>query len=238
MGPLAIAGLGLGLVGGVANFFGNRKANRRLEQLLKQNPQYKANPLAAQQMGLAQTLLNARMPGAAAAERNIYQNQANSMANVNRNATDASQALAMGASMQGQTNQDFINLAGAEQQDYQRRSGNLATAQQGVINEEDKVHQDQVRRFQDMAQIRGAQNANTQNSWSSLSNLGMGMMNLGLASGINGAGKTATPAASPPAYNDGLNWMTPTQNKIPLAKYPSNINTSIINPPITNYYGR
>lgn len=185
MDPITgIAGLGLGLIGGIGSLFGNRKANRRLEDLLKQNPQYQANPLARQQMGLAQTLLNARMPGAVAAEHNIYQNQANMMGQVNRNATDASQALALAAAGQGQTNQAFGNLATQEAQDYHRRYGNLTQAQQGVINEDDKVYQDQVRRFQDMAQIRGAQNANTQNTWNSIGNLGFGVLNFGLAGGF------------------------------------------------------
>lgn len=166
--------------------FGNRKANRRLEDLIKQNPQYQANPLAKQQLGLAQTLLNARMPGAAAAERNIYQNQANMMGQVNRNATDASQALALAAAGQGQANQAFGNLATQEAQDYQRRYGNLTNAQATQINEDDKVYQDSVRRFQDLAQIRGAQNANRQNTWSSFSNLGFGAMNLGMAGGFDG----------------------------------------------------
>lgn len=191
MNPLAIAGLGLGLVGGIGGLFGNKKSNRALERLISQNPQYQANPLARQQMGLAQTLLNARMPGAAAAEQNIYQNQANALGNVNRNATDASQALALAAAGQGQTNEAFNNLAGQETQDYQRRYGNLAQAQQGVINEDDKVFQDKVRQFQDLAQIRGAQNANRQNTWSSLSNLGFGAMNLGMfAPNIFGKNKT------------------------------------------------
>ncbi len=190
MNPLAIAGLGLGVIGGIGGLFGNRKSNRALEQLIGQNPQYQANPLARQQMGLAQTLLNARMPGAAAAEQNIYQNQANSLGNISRNATDSSQALALASAGQGQTNQAFGNLATQEQQDYQRRYGNLNNAQQGVINEDDKVYQDSVRRFQDLAQIRGAQNANRQNTWGSISNLGFGAMNLGLAGGF-GKNKTA-----------------------------------------------
>jgi hypothetical protein len=57
--PLALAGAGLGLAGGIANMIGNSRANRKLEQLLQNNPKYAANPLAAQQLGLAQTLLNA-----------------------------------------------------------------------------------------------------------------------------------------------------------------------------------
>lgn len=185
MDPLTIGGLGLGLIGGIGSLFGAKRANRRIEQLIKQNPVYKENPLARERMGLAQTLLNARMPGAAAAEKNIFSNQANTMAQVNRNATDASQALALAGAAQGQTNQAFGNLATQEAQDYQRRYGNLVGAQEGVIQEGDKVYNDQVRRYQDLVSLRGAQNSNTQNMWNSLSSLGLGAASLGMAGGFN-----------------------------------------------------
>lgn len=234
MDPFSIAGAGIGLIGGIANMFGNRKANRRLDALMKSNPQYQANPLARQQMGLAQTLLNARMPGAASAERNIYQTQANNMANVNRNATDASQALALGAASQGQSNQAFGNLATQEAQDYQRRYGNLASAQQGVINEDDKVFQDKVRQFQDRAQIMGAQNANRQNTWSSFGNLGFGLMNFGLAGGMqnmfgkNGA-QSGVPSSGNYPYDPKYNY----ENTLPARK----LNMQLQNPYPNNQYG-
>lgn len=187
----SIIGAGVGLIGGIAGIFGSHNANKKLEDLLKQDPTYAANPIASQRMGLAQTLLNSRMPGAASLERNIYGSQANTNAAIQRNATDSSQALALEAGGQGQTNKAFGDLATQEEQDYQRRYGNLVGAQQGQIQEGDKVYQDQIRRFNDMAQIRGQQNQNTQNAWSSLSNLGFGVMNFGLAGGFgrgNGGG--------------------------------------------------
>lgn len=150
-----------------------------MKKLMQQDPTYTANPVAAQRMGLAQTLLNARMPGATSMERNIYGNQANQLANVNRNATDSSQALALGAAAQGQTNQAFQNLATQEQQDYYNRLQNLTGAQQGVINEGDKVYQDKVRRFQDMAGLQAAGMQNTQGAWNSIANLGFGGASLG-----------------------------------------------------------
>lgn len=208
--PLSIAGGAIGLIGGIGGLFGAKKSNRQLDQLLAQDPTYKANPIVAQRLGLAQTLLNARAPGAAAAERNIYQTQANTQANVNRNATDSSQALAMAAAGQGQTNQAFSNLETQEAQDYQRRYGNLVGAQDASVQEGDKVYQDQVRRFQDMAQIRGAQAQNRSSAWSSLSNLGFGAMNLGLAGGgsmfgSGGGGNNAMPPGAGP--NDPTNYM-------------------------------
>lgn len=185
MDPLAIAGAGLGIIGGVANLFGAKRANKKLDQLISQNPAYKSNPIAGQRMALAQQLLNARMPGAASQERNIYGNQASTLANIQRNATDSSQVLALAGATQGQTNQAFNQLGQQEGQDYYNRLNNLTGAQQGMVQEGDKVYQDQVRRFQDLAQIRGMQTKNTSNAWQGLSNMGMGIMNFGLAGGSN-----------------------------------------------------
>lgn len=198
MDPLSIAGAGLGIIGGIGGLFGAGKSNRQLRRLMGQDPVYQANPIVAQRLGLAQTLLNARMPGAAAAERNIYQTQANTMANVNRNATDASQALALAGAGQGQANQAFGNLSTQEAQDYQRRYGNLVGAQDASVQEGDKVFQDKVRRFQDAAQIQGAIAQNRQSAWSSLGNLGFGVMGLGAAGFNPFAGSKKEPA--PPDY--------------------------------------
>lgn len=219
MNPLSIAGLGVGLIGGIGSLFGARRANRRLDDLIKQNPAYQENPLARERLGLASTLLNARMPGAAAMERNIYGNQANTLAQVNRNATDSSQALALAAGVQGQTNQAFGNLGIQEAQDYQRRYNNLSGAQEGVIQEGDKVHQDSVRRFQDLAQIRGAQNANTQGAWNSLSNLGFGAAGLGMAGGMNGIFGGGGQQGGGSYYSGTDNNWRPSTYQVPLAKY-------------------
>jgi len=182
---IAIGGAAVGLAGGVGKMIGRGKANKQMEALIAQNPVYKENPMARQRLGLAQSLLNARMPGAAAAERNIYGTQANRLSQLQRGATDSSQLLAMGAQAQGQTNQAFGDLGIAEAQDYQRRYGNLAGAQEGVIREGDKVFQDETRRFQDLAQIRGAQNANRQANWGDVSGMGFGLMDFGMT-GLSG----------------------------------------------------
>jgi alkylated DNA nucleotide flippase Atl1 len=184
--PLAAAiGLGVGLVGGIGKMFGRGKANREMSRLLKSNPTYKANPLVAQRLGLAQSLLNARMPGATAIERNLFASQANTMAGAQRNATDSSQLLALGSASQAQTNQAVNNLGIQEQQDYYNRLGSLEGAQMAQVGEDDKVYQDQVRRWQDTAQIKGMQNANRQAGWGDLSNLGFGLMQFGMAGGVD-----------------------------------------------------
>lgn len=212
--PVTIGGAALGLIGGIGKIFGRGKANRQMDKLLGQDPTYKENPLARQRLGLAQQLLNARMPGAATAEKGIFANQANQISNINRAATDSSQALALATGTQGQTNSAITNLGQSEAQDYQRRFNNVEGAQQGVINEGDKVYQDQIRRFQDLAQIRGAQNENRQNNWGDVSNMGFGLANFGLAGGfkaMGGNGNTAN-GQQRGGNNTGTYWgYNPTQ---------------------------
>jgi len=189
----AIAGIGLGLIGGIGKMFGRAKANRELKNLMKQDPTYQADPrvmqMANQRLGLANTLLNARMPGASAAERNIYTNQANQLAGLNRGATDASQALAVAAGIGGQTNQAFENLGQQEAQDYYRRLENQGQAQQGVMNEATRIegnqYQDQLRKYQNKLDIQGAIQQNRQNTWGDISNLGFGLADFGLSGGFN-----------------------------------------------------
>lgn len=186
MNPLSIAGLGLGFVGAIGKLFGAHSANKKLDALESSDPTYQANPLAQQRLRLAQTLLNARMPGSASIEKNIYGNQANTLSNIDRNATDSSQALALAGGVQGQTNQAFDQLGVQEGQNYQQNLKNLEGAQEGEINEGDKVFQDQTRRFQDKAQIQGQQNQNNQNVWQSVSNAGFGIADYGINGGFNG----------------------------------------------------
>ena len=202
---MPVAGLisaGVGLIGGAIS---RGNANSKLRQLLKDDPIYKENPLAAQRFGLAQTLLNARMPGASSAEKNIYANQATTLSRAQRGATDSSQLLLAGGNIQGQTNEDFNRLGMDEAGDYQRRYGNYVGAQEGLINEQDKVYQDKVRRFQDRAQIQGAQAQNNGATWQELSNFGMGMANFGVASGWKWPGSSGggTNGGANPNANGG-----------------------------------
>lgn len=174
------------VVGAAAGIFGAAKKNKELKRLEKMNPIYKANPLATERAALAKSLLNARMPGAAALQENIYNNQANSIGQLQRNATDSSQLLSMAAGVQAQTDQSFHQLSEEENADYQRRYGNYASATQGVIEEGDKVYQDQLRRFQDLAQMRGARATNTANALTSVSNSAYSLTNYGMSGGFNG----------------------------------------------------
>lgn len=178
------------IVGGVMSIGGaalkaaqRSKANKQLTNLMNTMPQYRENPEFAKRLGLAQTLLNARMPGAAAAERNIYQTQANQMANVQRGAMSGSDVLLGGAGAAGQAGQAFNQLGQAEAADYQRRYGNLTAAQDAEAQEKQRMFEDQLRRYQTQAQLLGAIQENKAATFGDISNLGMGLMTMGADAG-------------------------------------------------------
>ncbi len=186
MDPLSLASTAMGLIGGIGKLFGRKKANKELNKLQAQDPRYTANPEAEKRLGLANSLLNARMPGAASIEKNIYTSGANANANFSRNAGDSTQALLGGAAIAGQQGKQLNDLGIEEANDYQRRYQNQVGAQQGVINEQDKVYNDDVRRFGDKAQIQGAISQNKQQNWQDFSNLGFGMADFGVNGGFGG----------------------------------------------------
>src|SRR5690349_10802410 len=92
-----ISGTAMGTVGTIFGAIAGMKADKELSKLKDKDPIYTSSPYAQKKLGLAETLLNGRMPGASTSERGIYGTQANAMSGVTRNATDASQALAIAA---------------------------------------------------------------------------------------------------------------------------------------------
>lgn len=184
---MAWIGVGVGVIGTIGSAIGRGKANKKAQQLQQEaeRNKYVANPLAQQRLSLANSLLNARMPGATQAERNIQSSTANAAGSVNRNASSGSQALALNAGLQGQQNQAYANLAGMESGDYQRRYANQENAVQGVINEGDKEQMGAQNFLQQKAQLQGVQQANNANTWQSISNLGFSAANFGINGGFN-----------------------------------------------------
>lgn len=169
MDPLSMIGLGSGIIGGIAGLFGRSSANKELDRIKKKNMD-----LADSRLGLAKTLFNARMPGAAAAEQNINSSAAGTISNVEKNSTDSSQALALAGGVQGQTNNAFSQLNQAENQDAQRRYQNLDAANNGMQGA-----------LEDSAQIEGAKNANNQNTWGDISRMGFSLADFGMNGGFD-----------------------------------------------------
>lgn len=186
-------GLGVGIIGGIGKIFGNAKANRQLKALQAQDPNYATSAagianqnLASNRLGYAQSILNSKMPGSEAIDRSIYAGYGNQQGNIARNASSGEQALALGAANLGQANDSFMR-EGQNQADWMRGNQQLLQgAQEGMINQNNQVFNDETRRFGDKAQIQGAINANRQNSWGSIENAGFGLASFGMNGGFKG----------------------------------------------------
>jgi len=151
-------------IGAVAKLIKGAHQNKLANQVVVPEANYQISPYAQNTLDLSKQMFNSRMPGMASAERNIQGNNANANASVMRGTTDASQALAMMAATQGQTDQAFQNLGLQEGQYKQNAYANVASANQGMTAENDKLYQDRVRK-QEMAineknALRGASTAN------------------------------------------------------------------------------
>jgi len=188
-GQISQAGIqgGLGTVGTIFGIVAGMKWDKEMSKLKDKDPRYTSSPYAAKTLGLAQTLLNSRMPGAASRERNIYGAGANAMGNINRNVTDSSQALALGAGIQGQQGSQFNDLAMQEGQDYYNKVNNLNQAYGGMTQEHDKLFDDEVRRWQDQVNIITAQYKARKQGGQDISNYGA-MMGGAIGGAVGGTG--------------------------------------------------
>lgn len=145
----------------------------------------KESAYAKQMLGQAQMQLNARNPFAAAQQRGILGGQANAMGGAMRAVTDPSQALALTAALQENTNQAIFNQAGQEQQAYQQRMGNLVGAQQTMISEGDKLYQDRMNKYlRDLQRKDALQQAGTQSLINAGSSLSSSLLGMGKAGGF------------------------------------------------------
>lgn len=170
LGPLS---LGLDAIGGITKLITGLHQNHLANQINPIWNQYQISPFEKQELGTAQQLYNGRMPGAAAEEQNIGASQANYLNNVDRNATDSGQALALGGLSQGQSNQAYSNLQTKELQSKNDFLNNLNTAYQGMIGEGNKVYQSQLEKYQsDVAAKTALRGAGAQNFNSALNDLG------------------------------------------------------------------
>lgn len=169
----ALAGAGIGTIGAIGNIFAARKNNKELGKI--DIPEYQANPLVAQGLGMAQTMMNSFAPGVQQAQQNIQQTTSNQISNAQRGATDAAQFLATGGNISGQANKAFTDTMTKDAEDAQRRYANLTQAQDKSINESDKVFQNKMNRIQMQTQIKGAMAQNRTNAMQGLINTGLGI---------------------------------------------------------------
>lgn len=172
MDPLtmgAIAG-GIGAIGkGILGFFQNKKANK-IHPVWEQ---YQNSPYELQKLALAQSLFNGRMAGAGAQQQNIFNNQAATLSNINRNSGSAARALALSAASQGMTNDAISNLGQQEAQNKYNLLGNLDNAYTSMTQEGDKVYNSKLQKYQmDKQEQAALRNASFQNMFSGINDLG------------------------------------------------------------------
>jgi hypothetical protein len=179
-----IAGMAVGTAGTIISNISGDVTKRRLSRLEDKDPSYTADPNVSQKYGLAEQLLNARMPGASQAQANIYGAQAQQQGSIERNATDGSQALAMGAANTANTDKAFSNLGMQEAGNYNNMLANYNQANQGMTDEHDKVYQDAVRKWQDSVNITMARGNISQGQGQNMVALGGSIM--GAAGGMGG----------------------------------------------------
>lgn len=172
-------------MGLVDSIFGTVVGISQLNKAGQINPQwqgYQTSPNAQANLSNAQNAYNGRMAGASAEEQNILANQANQFANINRTATDGSQAMALGAGIQGQTNQGFHNLQTQEAQNKYQMLNNLNLANQGMVQEGDKTYQSNLQKYMMDTQAQAALRS------SGLSNISNGIGSLDPTSLVMGSG--------------------------------------------------
>lgn len=106
---------------------------------------YNPSPYARDTLNIAKNLYGGRMPGAANAEANILSNNAATGAAIGRNANDSSQALALLTAARGNTDQALAGLANQDSMFKLNAANLVASANQGMTGELDKVYNDSVR---------------------------------------------------------------------------------------------
>lgn len=189
-------------LGGLFKGIQGRKQQRMANAIHPQDVNYTTSQYAQNQLGAVNQAYNGRMAGAAHAEQNIGANEANSFGGVERNATSGSQALAVLAGLNGQTNQAYGDLASKEAQNHQSLLGELGMANAAMTNESDKIYNDHLRKYNnDLNAKNSLQQAAWKNKGNMISDFGDAITGL---AGIGGGGSgmnNSTGYSAPQAAN-------------------------------------
>ncbi|MES2287379.1 MAG: hypothetical protein V4547_16925 [Bacteroidota bacterium] len=181
-----ITSTAMGTVGTIFSAIAGMKADKKLSSLLKEDPAYTSSPYAANNLGMAQQLLNSRMAGSASRNRGIASAGANARAGITRNVTDASQALAIMSGIQGHEEEGYNSLAEQEAQDANMKQQNLFGANTAMTAEHKDLFDDSVRRWQDQVNTVMTQYKMRKQGGSDIGQLGAGLSSMG---GGMGGGK-------------------------------------------------
>jgi hypothetical protein len=204
--PFMAVGAGISALGSLGKIFAGAKQNKLANKINPFYQQYQENPLAKENLAVNKNMFYGRMPGAQKAESNIMQAQSNQLANAQRGATDASQLLALGAGLQGGTNEAFSNLAAAEGQSKAGLLTNLGQAYRGAISEGDKAYESMLQKYQMDSQAKSAlRESGMQNIFGGIGDVAGGLMQYSMFKGMgNNAGGQGTQGLQSMSSNPAL----------------------------------
>lgn len=139
---------GIGAVGGIFKIGQGMHQNHLANKINVPIADYTTSPYAVAMLGEANRLKNARMPGAVSAQQSILGNEANTQGEIERNATNGTAALKALLASQGGTENSLNSLAGQEGNYGLTMENNWNNANEAMINEGDKVYQNQLEQQQ------------------------------------------------------------------------------------------
>jgi hypothetical protein len=178
---LPVIGAGLAVANAVGRLFSGAKQTKEAKKINPIFNQYKSNPFAGQQLDFAkQAFADPSFGTRGDLTRNIFSNNANFMDNVSRNATDSSQALALGAAGLGQTNQNLVDANTGFMNNKAAMLQNLNRAYGVNIDEGDKEYESMLQKYQMDSQRKDAlRNAGAANKYGSVSDMSSMAFQLG-----------------------------------------------------------
>lgn len=150
--PLPIIAAGAAFQGGLGLFQMLRGAGMKAKR-----PEYQIPDEIEQNQALYKNYLNARMAGAARAERGLFKNQGSTLDQIRKGSINGSQLLSMIGGVQGNTNAGLERLAQLEAQDQANRMQGVAKANQIMAGYRDKAFDyNQQQPFLDAAQAKSS----------------------------------------------------------------------------------
>lgn len=201
--PFMAVGAGISALGSLGKIFAGAKQNKLANQINPVFQQYQENPLAKENLAVNKNMFYGSDPASLKAQSNVMQAQSNQLASAQRGATDASQLLALGAGLQGGTNEAFSKLAAQEAEGKAGLLTSLGQAYRGAISEGDKAYESMLQKYQMDSQAKAAlRNAGQQNIFGGIGDIGAGAMQYGMFKGMgSGAGAQSMQGYPTTGYN-------------------------------------
>lgn len=189
MDPFMIGGAVTSALGSLGKIFAGAKQNKLANQINPVFQQYQKNPLAQENLAVNKNMFYGADPASIKAQSNVMQAQSNQLSSAQRNATDASQLLALGAGLQGGTNEAFSRLAAQEAEGKAGLLTNLGQAYRGAISEGDKAYESMLQKYQMDSQAKAAlRGAGQQNIFGGIGDIAGGLMQYGMFKNLGNTG--------------------------------------------------